>query len=126
MARVGRRLPVWSAVLLLAGVTASAQAQDEAPGRVKAGPPDERNMRVPDERSLRVDEALRLSDLKADLAAIRTRLLGYLDANQTSHETKQWIAGSLKTVYSPAVYLTVIKQGLLDNYDADAMTRVLG
>ena len=72
-----------------------------------------------------MNEALGLSDLKADLAAIRTRLLGYLDANQTSYETKQWIADSLMTVYSPAVYLKVIKQGLLDNYDADAMTRVL-
>src|SRR3979411_767845 len=90
------------------------------------GSPKWRNMRVRDERSLRVNEALRLCDLKADLAAVRTRLLGYLDANQTSHETKQWIAGSLKTVYSPAVYVKVIKQGLVDNYDADAMTRVLG
>ena len=117
MVRVGRRLPLWSVVLLLAGVFAPAHAEDKAPGRVRAAPPDE--------GSLRVNEALGLSDLKADLAAIRTRLLGYLDANQTSYETKQWIAGSLKTVYSPAVYLKVIKQGLLDNYDADAMTRVL-
>ena len=79
MVRVGRRLPVWSVVLLLAGVTASAPAQDKAPGRMNAAPPDERRARV--------EEALRLSGLTADLAAIRTRLFGYLDTDQTGDET---------------------------------------
>ena len=113
--RLGRRVPLWTVVLLLAGVAASASAQDKAPGHLNAD--------LLDERRARVEEALRLSDLKTDLAAIRTRLLGYLDADQP--ETSQWIAGSLKTVYAPAAYLKVITQALLDRYDADAMTHVL-
>lgn len=111
--RLGRRVPLWTAVLLLAGVAASAQ--DKAPGRLNAD--------LLDERRARVEEALRLSDLKTDLAAIRARLLGYVDADQP--ETRQWIAGSLKTVYAPAAYLKVITQALLDRYDADAMIHVL-
>jgi hypothetical protein len=117
MMRLRRRAPAWTVVLLLAGVTASTPAQDKAPGRPNAAPPDE--------RSARVEEALRQSGLKAGLTAIRTRLVGYLDTDQTDDETRRWIAGSLKTVYAPATYLRVIKQALLEHYDADALTGVL-
>jgi len=113
--RLGRRAPLWTAVLLTAALTGPASAQDRAPGRMNADSPDERRVRV--------EEALRLSDLKADLAAIRTRLLGYLDADQP--ETRQRIVGSLKTVYAPAGYLMMTTQALLDHYDADALTHVL-
>lgn len=116
MVRGGRVMPLWAVVLLLAALTEAAQAQDKAPVRPRAAPPDE--------RSVRVDEALRLSHLKAHLAAIRARLLGYLDPEQTNSETRQGIAGSLKTAYSPEAYLSAIKLALVDSFDADALTRV--
>lgn len=102
-------------MLLLAIFASAAHAQDRAP--------------VPpitlDDRGARVDEALRLSDFKAHLTAIRARLFGYLEVAQAGDEAKQWVAGSLQRVYSPDVYLKPIRQALLDDYDAGAMTRVL-
>lgn len=116
MVRCGRVMPVWMVVVLLAAFTQAAQAQDNAPARPGATSYDERSMRV--------GEALRLSHLTACLAAIRARLLGYLDADQATHETRQWVAGSLKTAYSPDEYLSTIKLALLVGFDADALTRV--
>jgi len=116
MVRLGRVMPLWAVILLLAALTEAAQAQDKAPVRPRAAQPDE--------RSARVDEALRLSHLKAYLATIRARLLGYLDPEQTNSEIRQRIAGSLKTAYSPEAYLSAIKLALLDSFDAEALTRV--
>ena len=106
--------PAWAVVLLLVTFASSAPAQDKAPLRA-----------TKDERSARVDEALRLSDLKGHLLAIRSRLLGYLDATRTSDQTRQWAAGGLTTVYAPDVYVKLMKRALLDDYRDEAMTRVL-
>lgn len=110
-----RRFPPAGAVtLLLVLFASSTHAQD--PGRPRA---------TRDERSARVDEALRLSDLKARLSAIRARLLGYLDTTRTSDEARQWAVGSLKAAYRPDVYGKAIKQALLDDYRDETMSRVL-
>ena len=117
MKRLARFATFPLAALLLAGAVLPAQAQDKGRARPKPAPVDE--------KSARVDEALRLSNLKDHLAAIRTRLQAFLEASSTGYDTKQWVTGSFKTAYAPEVYTKPIKQALLDNYDADAMTRVL-
>lgn len=98
--------------LSILGASAHAGGQGSAPA-------------TEDDRSARVDEALRLSDARARLAAIRARLLAYLDGAQASPETRRWTAGSLRTAYAPDLYLARMRQALLDEYDADALTRVL-
>ena len=109
-------LALWAVVALLAAFAGAAQAQDKAPTRPATTPYDE--------RSIRVEEALRVSHLKAYLATIRARLLGYLDADQTGSETRQRIARSVKTAHSPEAYLSSIKLALLQRFDADALARV--
>jgi hypothetical protein len=117
MSRLARVASLSLVACLLAGAALPAQAQDKRPARPRPAPVDE--------RSARVDEALRLSNLRDHLAAIRTRLQAFLDASSTGYDTKQWVTGSFKTAYAPEAYTKPIRQALLDNYDADAMARVL-
>lgn len=117
MSRLASVASLLLAACLLAGSTPPAQAQDTSRVRPKPAPVDE--------RSARVDEALRLSNLRGHLAAIRTRLQAFLEASSTGYDTKQWVTGSFKTAYAPEVYTKPIRQALLDNYDADAIARVL-
>src|SRR6266545_4870966 len=113
MSRLARVATLSLAAFLLAWAALPAQAQDKSRARAKPTPVDE--------KSARVDEALRLSNLKDHLGAIRTRLQAFLDASSTGYDTKQWVAGSFKTAYAPEAYTKPIRQALLDNYDADAM-----
>ena len=117
MSRLARVASLSLAVCLLAGAALPARAQDKSRSRPTPAPVDD--------RSVRVDEALRLSNLRDHLSAIRTRLQAFLDASSTGYDTKQWVTGSFKTAYAPEAYTKPIRQALLDNYDADAMARVL-
>ena len=51
--------------------------------------------------------------------------MAYLEAANSSEQAKTWTAGSLKTLYAPDVYLTRMRQALLDDYYYESVARVL-
>jgi hypothetical protein len=105
-------------VLLLSGAIVPAHAQDKGRARPKTAPVDE--------KSARVDEALRLSGMPVQLGAVRGRLKKVIDDDPlVDYDVRRWVGGMLDASFSPEAYTRPVRQALLDQYDADAMARVL-
>jgi len=119
MSRLVRLATLSLAAFLLAGAALAAQAQDKS--RVRPKPA------LVDEKSAGLDQALRLSGLRNHLTGIRVRMKQILeDKNPTlDPDVRQWLWQTLDVSFSPGAYTKAVKQALLDNYDADALTRVL-
>jgi hypothetical protein len=118
MSRLARLATLSLTTFLLAGAALPAQAQDKSRARPKPAPVDE--------KSARVDEALRLSGMSVQLGAVRGRLKKVIDDDpRVDYDVRRWVAGMLDASFSPEAYSKPVRQALLDNYDADAMARVL-
>jgi len=119
MSRVARSATLSLAVFLLAGAALPAQAQDKSRARAKPAPVDE--------KSAGIDEALRLSGLRNHLTGVRVRMKQILEDNNPTldPDVRQWLWQTLDVSFSPEAYTKPVKRALLDNYDADALTRVL-
>lgn len=119
MSRLARLATLSLAAFLLAGAALPAQAQDKSRARPKPA--------AGDEKSAGIDEALRLSGLRNHLTGVRVRMKQILeDSNPTlDPDVRQWLWQTLDVSFSSEAYTTPVNQALLDNYDADALTRVL-
>lgn len=104
--------------ILVVGTTLPAQAQSKGPARPKAAPVDE--------KSAAIDESLRLSGMRTHLAALRERLTRVLENDyRADFDVRRWVTRSLSSSFAPENYARPIRQALLDDYNADAMARVL-
>lgn len=122
MGRLARLATLSLAAFLLAGTALPAQAQDKSRARPKPATP------APiDEKSAGIDEALRLSGLRNHLTGVRVRMKQILEDNNPTldPDVRQWLWQTLDVSFSPEAYTKPVKQALLDNYDADVLTRVL-
>ncbi len=122
MSRPARLATLALAAFLLAVAALPAQSQDKSRARAKAAPP------TPiDERSAGIDEALRLSGLRNRLTWVRVRMKQILEDNNPTldPDVRQWLWRTLDVSFSPEAYTKPVKQAVLDNYNADALTRVL-
>jgi hypothetical protein len=118
MHRPARFIAILLTAFLLAGTTLPVDAQDKAPARAKAAPVDE--------KSAAIDESLRLSGMRNHLAALRERLARVLENDyRADFDVRRWITRSLSSSFAPENYARPIRQALLDDYNADAMARVL-
>lgn len=121
MSRLARLATLSLAAFLLAGAALPAQAQDKSRARPKPAPPAPR-----DEKSASVDEVLRLSGMSVQLGAVRDRLKKVIDDDpRVDYDVRRWVGGMLDESFSPEASGKSVRQALLDNYDADAMARVL-
>lgn len=103
---------------LVVVTTLPAAAQNKGPARPKAAPVDE--------KSAAIDESLRLSGMRNHLAALRERLTRVLENDyRADFDVRRWITRSLSSSFAPENYARPIRQALLDDYNADAMARVL-
>jgi hypothetical protein len=107
------------AAFVLAGATLPARAQDKSRVRVKPAPVDE--------KVASIDEALRHSGLRNHLTRVRVRMKQTIEDNNPNldADVRQWLWRTLDVSFSPEAYTKPVKQALLDNYDADFLTRVL-
>jgi hypothetical protein len=119
MSRLARVAALSLAAFLLAGATLPARAQDKNRARASAAPVDE--------KVAGVDEALRLSGLRNHLTRVRARLKQTLEEHNPGldADARQWLWRTLDVSFSPEAYTRPVRQALLDNYDADFLTRVL-
>jgi hypothetical protein len=123
MSQLARLASLSLAAFLLAGAALPAQAQDKSRARPKPAPP----VAPKDEKSAGIDEAIRISGLRNHLGGVRLRMKQILDDNNPNidPDVRQWLWQTLDVSFSPEAYTKPVKQALLDNYDADALTRVL-
>lgn len=107
------------AAFLLAGAALPVQAQDKSRARPTPAPVDE--------KSTGIDEALRLSGLRNHLTGVRVRMKQIIEDNNPTldPDVRQWLWETLDVSFSPEAYTKPVKQALLDNYDSDALARVL-
>lgn len=122
MSRLARLATLSLAAFLFVGAALPAEAQDKSRARPKPVPP------APiDERSAGIDETLRVSGLRNHLTGVRVRMMQILEDNNPNldPDVRQWLWQTLDVSFSPGAYTKPVKQALLDNYDADALTRVL-
>jgi hypothetical protein len=107
------------AAFVLAGATLPARAQDKSRVRVKPAPVDD--------KVAGIDEALRRSGLRNHLTRVRVRMKQTIEDNNPDldADVRQWLWRTLDVSFSPEAYTKPVKQALLDNYDADFLTRVL-
>ena len=119
MNRLARVAVLPLAAFLLAGATVPARAQDKGRARTKPAPVDEKGAGI--------DEALRASGLRNHLTRVRVRLKQTIEDNNPNldAEVRQWLWRTLDVSFSPEAYTKPVRQALLDNYDADFLTRVL-
>jgi hypothetical protein len=119
MRRLARLAALSLAAFLLAWAALPAQSQDKSRARPRPAPVDE--------QSAGIDGALRLSGLRNHLTGLRVRMKQILeDINPTlDPDVRQWLWQTLDVSFSPKAYTKPVKQALLDNHDADALTRVL-
>jgi hypothetical protein len=107
------------AAMLLALPALPSAAQE--PGRAHAKPAPV------DGKVAAVDEALRLSDLRNELAASRVWLKQLLDGTPNlDPEARRWLWQTVASPLSLEGYTKAVRQALLDDYDADMIGRVLG
>jgi len=118
MSRPARMAALLLTAFLLGAATMPAQAQDKSRVRARAAPVDQ--------KSAAIDEALRLSGIRTELAALRERLTRVLESDyRADFDVRRWVTRSLSSSFAPENYARPIRQALFDNYDADAMARVL-
>jgi hypothetical protein len=119
MNRLARVAVLPLAAFLLAGATLPVRAQDKGRARTKPAPVDEKGAGI--------DEALRASGLRNHLTRVRVRLKQTIEDNNPNldADVRQWLWRTLDVSFSPEAYTKPVRQALLDNYDADFLTRVL-
>jgi hypothetical protein len=118
MTQPGRWTLACIAALLLAGHTEAVQAQRKGRAPEKPAPADN--------KSLLIDTALQSSSVRTQLALVRSRMKQLLEQDtRLDYDARRWIVQTIDAAFSPEAYARPIKQALLDDYDADALTRVL-
>jgi len=118
MSRLARLATLSLAAFVLAGAAVPAQAQDKSRARAKAAPVDE--------KSAGIDEAIRISGMRTHLMFVRSHMKQILDEDlRLDYDARRWLAQTIDAAFSPEAYAKPIRQALLDNYDADALARVL-
>ena len=119
VSRLARLAALSLAAVLLAWAALPAQSQDKSRARPEPPPVDE--------KSAGIDGALRLSGLRNRLTGHRVRMKQILEDNNPAldPDVRQWLWQTLDVSFSPEAYTKPVKQALLDNHDADALTRVL-
>lgn len=124
MSRRARLATLSLAAFLLTGAALPAQAQDKSRARPKPATP---KPAAGDEKSAGIDETLRLSGPRNHLTGVRVRMKQILENNNPTldPDVRQWLWQTLDVSFSPEAYTKPVKQALLDNYDADALTRAL-
>ena len=122
MSRLARVASLSLAACLLAGAVLPARAQDKSRARPRPAP-----SAVPkDEKSAGIDEAIRISGIRTHLMFVRSHMKQILDEDlRLDFDSRRWLSQTIDSAFSPEVYVKPIRQALLDNYNADALARVL-
>lgn len=133
MSRLARVASLSLVACLLAGAALPAQAQDSsrarprpAPSASPAAPPAAPPTAPKDEKSAGIDEAIRISGIRIHVAFVRSHMKQILDEDlRLDFDSRRWLAQTIDSAFSPETYIKPIRQALLDNYNADALARVL-
>ena len=121
MSRLARVASLSLVACLLAGAALPAQAQDKSRARPRPAPSAPK-----DEKSAGIDEAIRISGIRTHLTFVRSHMKQILDEDvRLDFDSRRWLAQTIDTAFSPEAYVKPIRQALLDNYNADALARVL-
>jgi hypothetical protein len=124
MSRLARVASLSLVACLLAGASLPAQAQDTSRARPRPAPSAPPAPK--DEKGASLDEANRISGIRTHLTYVRSHMKQILDEDlRLDFDARRWLAQTIDSAFSPEAYTKPIRQALLDNYNADALARVL-